>query len=263
MPVTSPGRIATLEVDNLTVRYGRVPAVQDLSLDVDRGEVVGLVGANGAGKTTTLYAVAGCRPIASGDIVFEGDSIVGQPPERIARAGLALVPENRRIFGSLLVGENVRLGLASGRSRSEDPAGEEIISRTLELFPILEERWDAQAATLSGGEAQQLAIARALVMQPDLLMLDEPSLGLAPLLVDLLFEILANLRSSGQTILLVEQNVQRTLRFADRTYVMRGGRVSLHATREEFSRMEDDDVEEAFFGSHREPPTATTAGPAR
>ena len=217
-----------------------------------------MVGANGAGKTTTLYAVAGCRPVANGDIVFKGGSIVGHPPERIARVGLALVPENRRIFGSLLVGENIRLGLPVGRTESAKSANDAVVARILELFPILAQRWEAQAATLSGGEAQQLAIARALVMQPDLLMLDEPSLGLAPRLVDLLFEILANLREAGQTILLVEQNVQRTLRFADRTYVMRGGRVSLHATRDEFSEMEGDEVEEAFFGSHREPPTGGT-----
>lgn len=253
-----PRRNATLNVDNLVVKYGRVPAVRDLSLEVARGEVVGLVGANGAGKTTSLYAIAGCRPVAAGAIVFEGNSIVGKPPERIARAGLALVPENRRIFGSLLVGENIELGLATGRAESADPAGEDVVARVLELFPILEERWDAHAATLSGGEAQQLAIARALVMQPDLLMLDEPSLGLAPRLVNLLFEILANLRDAGQTILLVEQNVQRTLRFADRSYVMRTGRVSLHATRQEYAHMDPDDVERAFFGSHRD---STTKAP--
>jgi branched-chain amino acid transport system ATP-binding protein len=246
-----------LGVEDLTVRYGRVPAVRGVTLNVGEGEVVGLVGANGAGKTTTLYALAGCRPIAGGDILFKDKSIVGSPPERIARSGLALVPENRRIFGSLLVGENVRLGLGAGKGLAAASDEDEVLGKVLALFPILETRWDAPASTLSGGEQQQLAIARALVMQPDLLMLDEPSLGLAPRLVDLLFEILADIRAAGQTILLVEQNVQRTLRFADRTYVMRGGRISLHATRDEFSKMKNDEIEEAFFGSHKEPsPTA-------
>ena len=244
-----------LAIESMTVRYGRVPAVRKLSLNVDAGEVVGLVGANGAGKTTTLYAVAGCRTVTAGDIVLEGESILGIPPERIVRKGIAIVPENRRMFGSLDVGENLLLGKRP-RSRRTGRDNEVDLDSIVERFPILKQRWKQPAGTLSGGEQQQLAIARALVTGPRLLMLDEPSLGLAPRLVDSVFDILEGLRESGQTILLVEQNVRRTLAFADRTYIMRSGTVSLEATREEISQMSFDEIEAAFFGTYRADPSA-------
>jgi branched-chain amino acid transport system ATP-binding protein len=238
-----------LTISGLTVKYGSAPVVHDVFITVAQGSVTGLVGANGAGKTTTLGAVAATRPAAAGDILFDGRSILGMRPEDIVRAGIALVPENRRIFGSLSVGENIALGARIGRRRAVDG---DLVDSVLDRFPVLKTNARKSAGTLSGGEQQQLAIARALVTRPRLLMLDEPSLGLAPRIVDVVFGLLEELRSSGQTILLVEQNVHRTLRFADHSYVLRGGRVSLEASREEFMSMDPSLVEYAFFGeSHR------------
>jgi branched-chain amino acid transport system ATP-binding protein len=234
-----------LKVAGLSIVYGRVPAVRDIDLQVDEGEVVALVGANGAGKTTTLYGISGTRRIVAGTITFQGRSLVDKAPDEIVRGGIALVPENRRIFGSLTVGENLRLA-ASVRSRAIGDAG---IARVIKLFPILERYWKRPAGALSGGEQQQLAIARALVTEPRLLMLDEPSLGLAPLVVDSVFELLAELKRNGQTILLVEQKIQKALTFADRTYIMRTGRISLHKTRDELAKLDRSVIEDAFFGS--------------
>jgi branched-chain amino acid transport system ATP-binding protein len=222
-----------------------VPAVIDLSLEVPAGSVTGLVGANGAGKTTTLGAIAGTRTISGGDIRFGGRSIVDMSPEKIVRSGIGLVPENRRIFGSLSVSENLTIGAAAGRTRD---LGGDVVTDMLDRFPILKAYARKPAGMLSGGEQQQLAIARALVTRPKLLMLDEPSLGLAPRLVESVFKLLEELRAAGQTILLVEQNVRRTLRFADHSYVLRGGRVSLHGSREEFADMGAKVIEAAFFG---------------
>jgi branched-chain amino acid transport system ATP-binding protein len=222
-----------------------VPAVADISLTIPAGSVIGLVGANGAGKTTTLGAIAATRSVAAGEIVFDGRSIVGLTPEKIVRAGIALVPENRRIFGSLSVIENLLLGVSVGHARA--PAGD-VLAETLDRFPILKTNLKKSAGMLSGGQQQQLAIARALVTKPKLLMLDEPSLGLAPRVVDFVFELLAELKEDGQTILLVEQNVRRTLRFADRSYILRGGTVSFQGSRDEFEAIDAAVVEDAFFG---------------
>ncbi|MGH2997326.1 MAG: ABC transporter ATP-binding protein [Gaiellaceae bacterium] len=211
-----------LAVEGLEVRYGPVAAVRGLDLELGRGEIVGLIGPNGAGKSTTLHAIMGAVPVRAGDVRLAGRSLRGRPPEAIARSGLALVPEGRRIFAGLTVEENLRLGLAGRRSRA---GREEDLDATLELFPIVREFLRRPAGALSGGQQQQLAIARALVAGPDVLLLDEPSLGLAPSLVEVVFGALAAIRERGLSVLLVEQRAQRTVAFADRTYVMSNGHV--------------------------------------
>ena len=210
---------AAIELDRLEVRYGAVHAVRGVSLTVDAGEIVGLIGPNGAGKSSTLHAVMGVVPAAGGDVRVHGRSVKGRAPEDVARAGVALVPEGRRIFAELTVDENLRLGRASGR------AGD--INRVYELFPVVEEFRKRQAGTLSGGQQQQLAIARALVADPEVLLLDEPSLGLAPQVVDVVFEALQEIRESGIAILLVEQRAQRTVSMADRCHVLTNGLLRL------------------------------------
>ena len=215
-----------LELDELVVRYGSVPAVRGVNLTVQPGELVGLIGPNGAGKSTTLNAIMGAVPLAAGDVRLAGTSIRGRAPESIARAGIALVPEGRRIFGELSVEENLRLGLAARRRNGAgDPLAE-----AFELFPMLAEFRARQAGALSGGQQQQLAIGRALVAGPDLLLLDEPSLGLSPTVVDAVFAALAAIRERGVTILLVEQRAQRTVAFADRTYVLANGALRMTLT---------------------------------
>jgi branched-chain amino acid transport system ATP-binding protein len=213
-----------LTVDGLTVRYGPVAAVRDLSLQVDRGEIVGLIGPNGAGKSSTLHAVMGLVGAAGGDVRLDGASLVGRAPEDIARRGVALVPEGRRIFPELTVEENLRLGTAA-RHRRRGPANG--LDDVYELFPVVAESRRRQAGALSGGQQQQLAIARSLVAAPDVLLLDEPSLGLAPQIVDAVFETLTTIRDRGLAILLVEQRAQRTVALADRSHVMSNGLLRL------------------------------------
>jgi branched-chain amino acid transport system ATP-binding protein len=213
----------TLALENLSVRYGAVDAVRGLSLEVDRGEIVGLIGPNGAGKSSTLHAIMGAAPIVGGDVRQDGRSLVGARSESIARGGIALVPEGRRIFGELTVEENLRLGLAARRSRSRGAT----LARAFELFPVLHEFRRRHAGALSGGQQQQLAIARALAAEPDVLLLDEPSLGLAPKIVDVVFAALSSVRDLGLAVLLVEQRAQRTVAFADRTYVLANGELRL------------------------------------
>ena len=216
---------AILELDGLEVRYGAVPAVRKLSFQVGRGEIVGLIGPNGAGKSTTLHAILGLVPAHAGEIRFEGRSIRGRSPEAVVRSGIALVPEGRRIYPHLTVDENLRLGLA-GRRSGDLESLERDFEWVYELFPIVKEFARRPAGTLSGGQQQQLAIARALVARPDVLLLDEPSLGLAPQLVDVVFQALAAIRERGVTVLLVEQRAQRTVAFADRSYVLSNGELS-------------------------------------
>ena len=218
---------AVLAVENLRVRHGAVEAVRDLSFDVDSGEIVGLIGPNGAGKSSTLHAIMGVVGVSKGDVRLHGRSLVGRPPEEIARAGIALVPEGRRIFGELTVEENLRLGLA-GR-RKADGAGRDLNS-IYELFPVVREFRRRPAGALSGGQQQQLAIARALVAGPQVLLLDEPSLGLAPALVDVVFEALTAIRDRGLAVLLVEQRAQRTVALADRCHVLSHGRLQVTLT---------------------------------
>jgi branched-chain amino acid transport system ATP-binding protein len=213
-----------LQLDRVEVRYGTVAAVRDLGIEIGRGEIVGLIGPNGAGKSTTLHAVMGLVPLYRGDVRLGGVSLQGRRPEEITRAGISLVPEGRRIFAELTVEENLRLGLAGRRDRS---SAAEALDHVFSLFPVVEEFRRRRAGGLSGGQQQQLAIARALVAGPDVLLLDEPSLGLAPKIVDVVFEALAAIRDRGLTVLLVEQRAQRTVAFADRTYLMANGEVRL------------------------------------
>jgi branched-chain amino acid transport system ATP-binding protein len=211
-----------LSLENIYVRYGAIAALQGVSLRVEQGEMVGLVGVNGAGKSTTLLTIAGVLKPVQGRITFKGESIVSQSPEDIVRKGIALVPEGRRIFPGLSVEENLRLGAAI---RSDRTAVQQDLEAMCTRFPILGERLRQSGGTLSGGEQQQLAIARGLMSRPSLLMLDEPSLGLAPILVDEIFSLISQLRETGVTILLVEQNVERALEVADRAYLLNTGRV--------------------------------------
>jgi branched-chain amino acid transport system ATP-binding protein len=219
-----------LRVDDLHVRYGPIAALRGVSLQVEEGELVALIGVNGAGKTTSLSAIAGVLKPASGAVFFRGQPLVGRTPEAILRLGIALVPEGRDIFPSLSVEENLRLGAFSRRSRTEYRRD---LEEMFALVPILQERLSQMGGTLSGGEQQQLAIARSLMAHPQLLMLDEPSLGLAPALVDQIFSLVTTLRTRGVTILLVEQNVERTLEIADRVYLLNTGRVEVEGRPQE------------------------------
>jgi branched-chain amino acid transport system ATP-binding protein len=216
-----------LEIDALDVSYGGVAAVRGVSIEVGKGEIVGLIGPNGAGKSTTLHAVMGLVEVRGGEIRLAGQSLRGRAPEAVVRSGVSLVPEGRRIFSDLTVEENLRLGLSGRRTR--DGAAEDVES-VYALFPIVKEFRRRRAGVLSGGQQQQLAIARALVAGPDVLLLDEPSLGLAPKIVDVVFETLGEIRERGITVLLVEQRAQRTVAFADRTYLMANGEIRLTMT---------------------------------
>jgi len=213
--------MSALVVEGLEVRYGAVRAVRGLSLEVGRGEIVGLIGPNGAGKSSTLHAIMGAAPVTAGDVRLDGRPLLGRRSEDVARAGVALVPEGRRIFAELTVEENLRLGLAGRRTRSTG------FDAVFELFPVIRDFRRRNAGALSGGQQQQLAIARALVAEPDVLLLDEPSLGLAPRIVDVVFDALAAIRERGLAVLLVEQRAQRTVALADRTYVLANGELRL------------------------------------
>jgi branched-chain amino acid transport system ATP-binding protein len=215
--------VTALVVEDLEVRYGPVRAVRGLSLEVGPGEIVGLIGPNGAGKSSTLHAIMGAAPIAAGDVRLGTVSLVGRRSEDIARSGIALVPEGRRIFGELSVEENLKLGFAARRSRGD-------LDYVYDLFPIVKQFRRRTAGALSGGQQQQLAIARALVAEPDVLLLDEPSLGLAPRIVDVVFEVLLAIRDRGIAVLLVEQRAQRTVALADRSHVLANGVLRLSLT---------------------------------
>lgn len=212
-----------LRVDSLELFYGGIHAVKELSLVVKRGQLTTLIGANGAGKTTTLKGICGLHKPTSGRVLFEGQDITGQPPHLNLRRGLVLCPEGRRIFPDLTVDENLDLGAFTREDRDTIHTD---IARMHETFPILKERATQRAGTLSGGEQQMLAIARALMSRPKVLMLDEPSLGLAPLIVGRIFKILRELKQQGITILLVEQNARQALDVADHAYVLETGRVT-------------------------------------
>jgi branched-chain amino acid transport system ATP-binding protein len=235
-----------LEVDRLAVSFAGVPAVREISITVKRGEIAGLIGPNGAGKSTTLLSIMGAVSFGGGDIRVEGASLRGRRTEDIARSGIALVPEGRHIFANLTVEENLELGEIS--RRDGDDAGAEIDVR--ELFPIVAEFRHRQAGALSGGQQQQLAIARALLARPRLLLLDEPSLGLAPTVVADVWATLRAIRDRGVTILLIEQRAQITVQLADRSWVMNNGEL-----RAELAPQEADDMEKitaAYFGASAE-----------
>jgi branched-chain amino acid transport system ATP-binding protein len=219
----------TLVVRDLEVAYGGVPAVRGISFSVTPGEIVGLIGPNGAGKSTTLHAIMGAVA-ARGEITLGGRSLRGRSPEAVARSGVALVPEGRRLFAELTVDENLRLGLAA---RSSSQGVDDDIAEVVELFPVCAEFRDRHAGALSGGQQQQLAIARALVAKPSVLMLDEPSLGLAPTVVDLVFSTLQTVAERGIGVLLVEQRAQRTVALASRTHVLANGELRLTLTPED------------------------------
>jgi branched-chain amino acid transport system ATP-binding protein len=224
-----------LVVDGLTTAYGAITALHGASLTVSDGEIVALVGPNGAGKTTLLSSVAGLLKPRAGSVTFLGDSITGADPAALIRKGIALVPERRRIFKDLTVAENLKLaGITATKS---DRASR--LTELPQMFPVLERKWTTAAGYLSGGEAQQLAIARALMSNPKLLLLDEPCLGLSPVMVDVIFELLATLRSQGRTVLVVEQQAQRALAIADRGYVLRTGRIVLDGVGREMAARSD------------------------
>jgi branched-chain amino acid transport system ATP-binding protein len=213
-----------LELRDLHVRYGSIRALHGVWLRVARGELVALIGSNGAGKTTTLRTISGLHRPAQGAVEFEGTDITLAPTDRIVSLGISHCPEGRRVFGALTVAENLRLGAVA---QSDKRAVAEDLDAVFALFPLLKERLDQSAGTLSGGEQQMLAIGRSLMSRPRLLLLDEPSLGLAPLMVERIFETIAELKRRGRTILLVEQNVHHALDIADRAYVMETGRITL------------------------------------
>ena len=232
-----------LRVDELVVRYGPIVAVREVTLRVEQGEIVALLGANGAGKSSFLNAVCGLVPVAGGRVAFRGEEIQRLPPEQIVKRGLALTPEGRRVFPRLSVADNLRLGAVPQRDRAAAAKARE---RVFDLFPVLEERLGQSGGTLSGGQQQMLAIARSLMAGPELLLLDEPSLGLAPILVDQIFELLGRLREEGTTILLVEQNVHRALELADRAYVLVSGQVDREGPAAELRASAE--IERAYLG---------------
>jgi branched-chain amino acid transport system ATP-binding protein len=235
---------AMLAVDGLVVRYGGIEALHGVSLSVREGEIVGVLGPNGAGKSSAMNGLMGLVRPARGSVVFEGSDIAGLDTEAIVRKGLALVPERRRLFGRMSVRDNLTLGAAA---RKDKAAAKDDLDRVMDLFPVLRERLEQQAGLLSGGEAQQLAIARAVMSGPRLLLLDEPSLGLAPLLVDKVFALVQTLRDEGLTILIVEQNAYQVLEFADRAYVLRNGAVVDEGTGAEI--LEREDLRAQYLGS--------------
>ncbi|MDH3679190.1 MAG: ABC transporter ATP-binding protein [Acidimicrobiia bacterium] len=224
-----------LEVERLTTRYGSISALRSVSISVGAGEVIGIIGSNGAGKTTLLNTVAGLLKPAGGRVELDGSDVTGWTPDRMLQAGVALVPEHRRIFTDLTVAENLRIGGVTVPTRERSSLLDEMV----ELFPVLGARHQTSAGYLSGGEAQQLAIARALMSKPRLLMMDEPSLGLAPVLVEVVFDLLATLRDRGRTLLVVEQNATRMLEVADRAYVLRSGEVVASGTGPELAASEN------------------------
>ena len=226
-----------LDVANLEVRYGAIRAVRGVSLTVGEGELVTLLGANGAGKSSTLLAIAGALKVAAGTIRLGGEDVTLAQPERMVRRGVAMVPETRDVFPDLTVAENLRLGAYIRRSDTAGVAQDR--ARLLQLFPRLQERETQAAGTLSGGEQQMLVIARAMMSRPRVLLLDEPSLGLAPALVEQIFAMIAELKASGLTILLVEQNASKALSIADRAYVMRLGEIAAAGTAAEIAAASD------------------------
>jgi branched-chain amino acid transport system ATP-binding protein len=231
-----------LEVDGITTKYGALTALHGVSIAVDRGELVALVGPNGAGKTTLLSSIVGLLKPHSGTVRFDGHTINGRDPAALVAAGLALVPERRRIFKDLSVAENLKLAGTTAAKADRASRMDEMAT----LFPMLREKWDLSAGYLSGGQAQQLAVARALMSDPKVLLLDEPCLGLAPTMVDVIFELLQTLRSQGRTVLVVEQQAQRALGIADRAYVLRTGEIVAQGTGREL--LADGDLFASYVG---------------
>ncbi len=233
-----------LEIRSFGVSYGAVEAVRGIDMTITEGEIVALLGTNGAGKSSTLNAIAGLVPVSAGRIIFDGNDITGRPPETLAAAGLTLSPEGRRVFGTLTVGENLMLGAYAVADKTAVKAAYE---RVYELFPILFERRDQYAGTLSGGQQQMLAVGRALMCGPRMLLLDEPSLGLAPIVVEQVFGLISHLRDQGTTLMLVEQNVSMALEISDRGYVLAGGLIVASGSAQDLAG--SDVLENAYMGA--------------
>lgn len=231
-----------LTIDDLKVRYGGIEAVRGISFDVKAGEIVTLIGANGAGKSSTLRTISGLVKPADGKVIFEGEDITGKDPTQIVSKGLMMVPEGRRIFPNLTVLENLRIGAYLRKDELEED-----IERVYGYFPRLKERSWQEGGTLSGGEQQMLAVGRALMGRPKLLMMDEPSLGLAPIVVQEIFRIIRQINDAGTTVLLIEQNANMALHVADRAYVIENGKILMEGTGKEL--LEDEKVREAYLGS--------------
>ena len=236
--------MSLLHIKNLKVNYGGIEALKGISLDVEKGQIVTLIGSNGAGKSTTLRAIAGLIPMKEGTITYDGQVISGQSPQKIVSEGICMVPEGRRVFANLTVLENLRIG---AYLRKDDLTPD--LEHVFQLFPRLRERSWQPAGTLSGGEQQMLAVGRALMMRPKLLMMDEPSLGLAPLVIRDIFSIIRTLHEEGITILLVEQNANAALRVADSAYVLETGLITMNGTGEKL--LSDPNVKEAYLGKSR------------
>ncbi|MGT2743126.1 ABC transporter ATP-binding protein [Streptococcus plurextorum] len=235
--------MAMLEVKNLSVSYGAIEAVKDISFEVNEGEVVTLIGANGAGKTSILRTISGLEKASQGEILYFGNDIVKTPARKIVAAGLAQVPEGRHVFPGLTVMENLEMGAFLKTDKDQNLAN---LKKVFARFPRLEERKNQDAATLSGGEQQMLAMGRALMSQPKLLLLDEPSMGLAPIFIQEIFDIIQDIQKQGTTVLLIEQNANKALSIADRGYVLETGKIVLSGTGKEL--LASDDVRKAYLG---------------
>lgn len=234
-----------LRVSDLYLNYGGIRALEGVSLEVRQGEIVTLLGNNGAGKTSTLNSISGVLKLKKGEIRFDGQEISGRPPHRIARAGVIQVPEGRQLFLDMTVDENIEIGAIAAREKINL---KQEVRKIWEMFPVLGERHDQQAGKLSGGEQQMVAIARSLVAQPKLLLLDEPSLGLSPIMTELIFKTIRSLREQGQTILLVEQNAWMSLKVADRGYIISNGSIVLEGSSREL--LENEMVKDIYLGGH-------------
>lgn len=232
-----------LDLKDVNVYYGAVHALKGLSLNVEEGEIVTLIGSNGAGKSTTIKAISGIVAVESGTIEFEGEPIAGMPPHKVVGCGIVQIPEGRRVFPEMSVRENLEMGAYSRKDRAQ--IGEDL-GRIFDRFPRLKERETQLAATLSGGEQQMLAVGRALMARPRLLLLDEPSMGLAPILVEEVFEIIRDISADGTTILLVEQNARMALSIADRRYVLQTGEIALAGAAEDL--LQDEQVRKVYLG---------------
>ena len=235
--------MAMLEVKNLEVYYGVIQAIKGISFEVNEGEVIALIGANGAGKTTTLQTITGMLQPKAGEIIFEGKDISKIPGHKIVSMGMAHVPEGRRVFAELSVYENLKLGAYTRKDKKEI---EETLARVYKSFPRLEERKNQLAGTLSGGEQQMLAMGRALMSKPKIILMDEPSMGLSPILVEEIFHIIREISASGTTVLLVEQNAKKALAIADRAYVLETGNIVLSGDAKEM--MKNDSIKKAYLG---------------
>ena len=234
--------MAMLEVKDLSVYYGVIQALKGISFEVEEGDVIALIGANGAGKTTTLHALTGLIPVKSGSIVFEGKDITKVPGYKLVSMGIAHVPEGRRVFAQLTVLQNLKMGAYTRNNKQES---EETIQKIYKRFPRLEERKNQLAGTLSGGEQQMLAMGRALMSHPRLLVMDEPSMGLSPLYVNEIFEIIKEISAEGTTVLLVEQNAKKALSIANKAYVLETGKIVLRGDAKEL--MNNDQVKKAYL----------------